>query len=323
MYSIKIPENENKSRLDRCIRRLIGEINQSILEKYLRNKSILLDNKKSSASQNVRTNQIISYSKNIEFNKRGDNKILDEKELDYYRGLSKKIVIEETKDWIALNKPNNIAVQGGTSQKFHLDNMIKFMCSNEEDDLKLVHRLDKDTSGLLLISKNQKSARQLSKLFKEGKIVKIYIALVSPSPVNNKGIVETKIAKLGNKLLKNMPINNKIGKTAKTEYHVLEKMQDQVAFVALYPITGRTHQLRLHMKHIGSPIIGDRKYFNEIRDQKFVKKTSKLKLHSLLLKLPKEKLLEAKMPQHFIEDLKFFGINTHKKEKIFQLFNKS
>jgi len=155
MLVIKIPETEDGSRIDRCIRRILGNINQAMLEKYLRLGLILLDNKKIKSSVKVNTGQLVKYSSHIKF-ENGKIKQFNQVDINnYYKNLYKKIFIKETKDFIAINKPCGLAVQGGSSQKYHVDDMLKCIFYDETAP-KLVHRIDKDTSGLLLVAKNQK-----------------------------------------------------------------------------------------------------------------------------------------------------------------------
>ncbi len=322
MKSFLVPEQENNSRLDRCIRRILGNINQSLLEKYLRQRLILVNTKKAKASQKVKVGQLIYYAKSILFEKIKTENITDfsDSEVKFYKELYNKIVINETEGWITLNKPNNIAVQGGSKQKFHLDNFLKVNFHNMSQKPRLVHRLDKDTSGLLLIAKNQFAARSISRFFKEGKIIKIYYALVSPSPKDKFGIIKTRINKLKNLNINKMGISENQGKHSITKFNVLEKLNDDLALVALNPITGRTHQLRIHMQHIGSPIIGDKKYFNFVSEASKIDKDHLLKLHSGILKIPKEKMMIANLPKHFKDTLEYYGIKLMKPEKIYNYF---
>ena len=319
MDSILVTEEENNSRLDRVIKRVLGNINQALLEKLLRQKLILVENKKAKSSQRVKKNQVISYSNSIVFNKNEKENFISNDDINYYKVLFSKILIRETKNWISINKPNRLAVQGGTKQNFHIDNFLKVNFNNNRNKPKLVHRLDKDTSGLLIIAKNQVSARNLSKYFKEGKITKIYYALVSPCPTNQKGVINTKIVKKNSFSKNKMFVSDFNGKNAVTKYLILDKLDKKLALVALFPITGRTHQLRLHMSHIGCPILGDKKYSNNDRESKFLDYEKELKLHAAILKIPNEKILEAKLPSHFKDAIKYFGLDIKKKKDVYNL----
>ena len=165
MLNIKIPEKEHGTRLDRCVRRLLGQLNQSLLEKFLRSGMILLDGKKAKSSTKVSYGQELNYSQKLSFDKPYQVKKISEYNEKYYKNLFKKIFIKETTEYIAINKPGGLAVQGGSKQKFHIDDMLKCI-SNDNILLKLVHRIDKDTSGLLLLAKDNKAAKKLTSFFK-------------------------------------------------------------------------------------------------------------------------------------------------------------
>ena len=231
-------------------------------------------------------------------------------------------MIKDTKNWLCINKPNNLAVQGGSKQEVHIDDLLKVNFENSDYKPKLVHRLDKGTSGLLLVAKNQIYAKTFSKYFKDGKIIKIYYALVSPSPKNEEGIISTKINKTASFTNNRMHVSDNIGKRSITKYKVIDKLDKKLAFVALFPLTGRTHQLRLHMHYIGSPIIGDKKYFlNEINDD-IINYTKELKLHAAILKIPDEKILHAKLPKHFKDAVEFYGLNLNTKSNVYNYFER-
>ena len=209
-----IPESEDKSRLDRCLRRNLGEINQSLLEKSLRNKYILLNGKKAKASDKIVKDQIITYEASI-FSKRKKvlSKISKNKK-SFYLDLYKKTLIKENMNWIILNKPNQIAVQGGTGQNKNIDELLKLISDNHQ--FKLVHRLDKDTSGILVIAKNLQTAKNFHDYFKNKRIIKLYLAIVSPSPSKNKQYITSNIEKSSFLNVRKMKISETLGKFAKT-----------------------------------------------------------------------------------------------------------
>ena len=234
MLNIKIPEKEDGTRLDRCVRRLLGQINQSLLEKFLRSGMILLDRKKAKSSTKVSCGQELNYSQKISFEKPYQVKKISEYNETYYKNLYKKIFITETSEYIAINKPSGLAVQGGSKQKFHVDDMLKFI-STDNTSLKLVHRIDKDTSGLLLLAKENKVAKKFTSFFKDRKIIKTYLAIVSPCPNDDIATIDLPLLKSGTKDYQRMLVDQNVGKRAITEYKVLDKVGSHVALVALYP----------------------------------------------------------------------------------------
>lgn len=289
-----IPDSEDNSRLDRCLRRNLGEINQSLLEKSLRNKHILLNGKKAKASDKIKKNQVVTYEVSIFLKSKKVIPVIGENKKSFYLDLYKKTLIKENKNWIILNKPNKIAVQGGTGQKVNIDELLRLISS--ENQFKLVHRLDKDTSGILIIAKNLKTAKIFHGFFKNSRIIKIYLAVVSPPPLKNEQHITSNIEKSNFLNSRKMKTSDIKGKFAKTYMKILTK-NSRYALVLLYPITGRTHQLRVHMNYIGCSIIGDKKYkLNET----FKDNENFLKLHSYIIKFPEEDYIKAQLPEHFI-----------------------
>ncbi len=309
-----IPESEDNSRLDRCIRRNLGKINQSLLEKSLRNKHILLNGKKAKASDKVEKNQIITYEASLFFNDKNVFSKISKNKNFFYLDLFKKTLIKENKNWIILNKPNKIAVQGGTGQNKNIDELLRSI--SKDSQFKLVHRLDKDTSGILVIAKNLKTAKIFHDFFKNKRIIKLYLAVISPPPSKNEQYITSNIEKNSFSNVRKMSTSDVKGKFAKTYMKTLVK-NSKYALVLLYPITGRTHQLRVHMNYIGCSIIGDRKY---TLSEKFKNNENFLKLHSYIIKFPKENFIKAPLPKHFINFMKEnkLNIDLEKVEKYFE-----
>ena len=328
MLNIKIPEKEDGTRLDRCIRRLLGQINQSLLEKFLRSGMILLDGKKTKSSTKVSSGQELNYSQKISFE--GTYRVKNTSECNdkYYNNLFKKIFIKETSEYIAINKPCGLAVQGGSKQKFHIDDMLKYI-STDNISLKLVHRIDKDTSGLLLLAKDNKAAKKFTSFFKDRKIIKTYLAIVSPCPNYDIGTIDLPLSKSSTKNYQRISVDQNIGKRAITEYKVVDKVGQRVALVALYPKTGRTHQLRVHLEYINAPIVGDNKYrglsevymssqnlpeHKKLSQIKWIPNNIKnLQLHAYSITIPQSETITAEVSEDFKQNLKFLGLKLPSK----------
>ncbi len=293
-----IPESEDKSRLDRCLRRNLGKINQSLLEKSLRSKHILLNGKKAKASDKIEKNQIITYKSSLFLNGKKVFSEISKNKKSFYLDLYKKILTKENKNWIILNKPNKISVQGGTGQSKNIDELLRSISNNCQ--FKLVHRLDKETSGILVIAKNLKTAKFFHDLFKNKRIIKLYLAIVFPPPAKNEQYITSNIEKSSFSNVRKMTTSDVKGKSAKTYMKTLVK-NSTYALVLLYPITGRTHQLRVHMNYIGCSIIGDKKY---ILNENFKDNENFLKLHSYIIKFPEENYIKAPLPDHFVNFMK-------------------
>ena len=324
MASLVIPTSEDGSRLDRCIRRILGNINQGLLEKHLRSGFILLDNKKVKSSEKVKSGQLLQYSEKLNFSNLTTDRKLNQVSENFYKTLYDQIYIKENDNYIALNKPSGLAVQGGSGIKYNIDEMLKYKFGKNKTP-KLIHRIDKDTSGLLLVAKDQISAKKFANYFKERKILKVYLALVSPIPKIESGTINSSLIKSGIEGNQKMIIDNDNGKVAITEYKVLNDIGSRVGLIALYPKTGRTHQLRVHLESINAPIMGDRKYkglsdvYSSALNLPGHKNVSNIKwkpdniknlqLHAYCITLPSGETIEAPITDEFKRNLDFLGLD--------------
>jgi len=178
----------------------------------------------------------------------------------------KSITLFEDRDVLVLNKPMGLAVQGGSGTVRHVDGMLDALRDKDGQRPRLVHRLDKDTSGVLLVAKTRLAAANLAKTFRSRSARKIYWALVAGVPKVKQGRISTFLAKGGGpegELMRIADHGEKHAMHAETYYAVVEQAAQILSWLSLKPVTGRTHQLRAHCDHIGHPIIGDPKYFDK------------------------------------------------------------
>ena len=200
-----------------------------------------------------------------------------------------------------------MAVQGGTNTSRHVDGMLEALRFELNEKPKLVHRIDKDTSGVLVLARNRTWADRLTKAFREHTLPKTYLALVNSCPKNPAGEIKAPLEKCGGKSLVSPD-----GKPAATVYKTLDEVGSKFALVEASPLTGRTHQIRAHMEYIGCPIVGDDKYFGGEKRQKYASIPDKLYLHAYKIDLSalynKKTVIKAALPEHFKKALAALGI---------------
>ncbi len=284
--NIKILNNLNQ-RLDKYLKNKYTSLTQGFIEKNIRKKNILINNSITKANYLVKLNdelKIFNFHEALY-----KNKIIFKKKIKIPKEILnqfKRSIKFENNDFIVLDKWSQIATQGGSKINISIDHIIK----NINSQYRLVHRLDKETSGLLLIAKNLNYAKKLSYLFKQKKITKHYIALCEGNPKNNYSQVKLEIK---NKKLK---IENTL-----TNYKLLNKNK-VISSILFNPQTGKTHQLRIVSKNLGCPIVGDQKYNIHSKYSK-----EKLMLHAIALKFEvntKKFEFISKLPNHFLSFVK-------------------
>ena len=292
--NIKILENFNL-RLDKYLKYKYTSLTQGFIEKNIRKKNILINNSTTKASYLVKINdelKILNFHENLY-----KNKIIFKKNIQISNKILaefKRSIIFENKSFIVLDKWSQIATQGGSKIKISIDQIIQ----NINSQYRLVHRLDKETSGILLIAKNLEYAKKLSSLFKQKEITKFYIALCEGSTKNNYSKVKLDIKSKKNK------IENTV-----TNYKVINK-NNGISLILFNPQTGKTHQLRIVSKNLGCPIVGDKKYNIH---SKYIKEN--LMLHAFAIKFiidSKKFEFVSKLPDYFFNFLKKNNLKIHK-----------
>lgn len=230
------------------------------------------------------------------------------------------MILHQDRHLIVLNKPPGLAVQGGSGQRKHIDALLGALADWPGERPRLVHRLDKDTSGLLVLGRSARAAADLAAAFKARSTEKLYWALVKRVPSPAKGRIDLALDKLPGRGGEKM-VASRTGKKAQSLYAVIDRAAGRAAWVALKPITGRTHQLRVHMAEIGHPIVGDGKYGG---DDAFLGGliSKKLHLHARGLALPHPAggtfQITAPLPQHMRTAWDAFGWDPDMAEDPFQ-----
>ena len=291
-------------RLDRAIRRQFPSFKQGQLEKLLRQGRIRVDAQKVKAGTRVHSGQKIEFAFDVpSYLAAQGSHITDIAAPNISDSVKRKALrqleswrIGETDEWMAINKPAGIAVQGGSGTNNHIDRLLHEGFGAERP--KLVHRIDKDTSGILLLAKSQKSARDLTALFKEQAISKTYLAFCigNPSNPSKSRKISAPIAKSSQKGIEKMAVDPEQGLTAITLFETLYS-DNGISMVCLRPLTGRTHQLRVHMDFHGTPILGDGKYAGR-KAHPSAGFARKMHLHAHFLSLPNGHLITARVPEY-------------------------
>ena len=266
---IEVAEGDGDQRLDRWFRRLFPQVSQGRLEKLCRKGEIRVDGGRVKAASRLQVGQSVRIPPLPD--QAAPARPADSKISPADAALMREMVIYRDDDMIVLNKPAGLPTQGGSGQKRHIDGLSEALRFEAEEKPKLVHRLDKDTSGVLVLARNRQAARGLADAFRHRDTRKIYWAAVAGVPSPSPGTIKFGLVKAGGRgrggegekmhcIHPRDVAETEGAKRATTDYFVLSRLASRAAWVALVPITGRTHQLRAHMAEIGHPIIGDGKY---------------------------------------------------------------
>jgi 23S rRNA pseudouridine955/2504/2580 synthase len=261
VQTVTVSGDENGMRLDRFFEARYPGLSFSHIQRIIRKGEVRVNGKRAQPKDRLQSGQVVRIPPlKIAPPQPRDDASDDQKN----RAFIKSITLHEDDDVLVLNKPMGLAVQGGSGTYRHLDGMLDSLRDKSGQRPRLVHRLDKDTSGCLLVAKTRFAATALAKTFRTRSARKIYWALVVGVPRPKQGRVSTFLAKEDREDESMMRIarhGEEGASHAVTYYAVVETAAQKLAWLSLKPVTGRTHQLRAHMEHIGHPIIGDEKYF--------------------------------------------------------------
>ncbi|WP_338453426.1 RluA family pseudouridine synthase [Candidatus Bealeia paramacronuclearis] len=262
----QIPEDFIGARLDKWLKHEVPALKQGMIEMMLRKGSIRVNGVKVKSSYRLVGSDEVLYPDDL-----GEIKVMDRpkrRKLPVPAQMIKdlrKCILYEDDDILVINKPAGLSAQGGTGQTQHLDSILEAMMGPGHGAPKLVHRLDKDTSGVMVVAKNLKTAQFLTREFSQKTIAKIYWAIVVGVPGKREGEVQLPLEKATFGDLEKIIVNED-GKYASTYYRVKDALGKAFAWLELEPHTGRTHQLRVHCadtRGLNCPILGDGKYGGE------------------------------------------------------------
>ena len=310
-----VTESEKDIRLDRWFKRHYPSVSHGLLEKLLRKKNILVDSKKASTNLRLQPGNVIKIPSLEMTQKVPQEKKLSQKDIAFVQGM----VLYKDNDIIVLNKPAGLAVQGGSKTTRHIDGLLDALKFDYEEKPRLVHRLDKETSGILVIARTVQSAGYFSKLFKTKAIHKTYWALVDGYPRPNKGKIEAPLMQKKVEPTADKRMVDEDGLEAVSLYQVQDHLADKISWLQMSPLTGRTHQLRIHAAEVlKTPILGDKRY-GKRADVKGL--PTKMFLHARAISIPvtskKDLVVEAPLPIHFQKAFQQFGFSEKNVKSLF------
>ena len=305
------PDDEG-IRLDRWFKRHLPDIGFATISRWARTGQIRVDGKRADPADRLVTGQVLRVPPGGDapaIKGQRERKPLTPEQRD----LALDMVIRTTPSAYVLNKPPGLATQGGSGTFEHVDGLLDALAQESDPRPRLVHRLDKDTSGVLLIARTPGSAAAFSKHFSGRSARKIYWALVIGVPTIEDGLIELPLGKQpGSGGEKMMVDQSEHGQSARTRYRVIDRAGNRAAWVELQPMTGRTHQLRVHMAAIGHPIVGDGKYGGP---DAFLSGTISRKMHlharRLVIPAPGGDTIDvtADLPDHFAASMLNLGFD--------------
>ncbi|HLO20734.1 MAG TPA: RluA family pseudouridine synthase [Sphingomicrobium sp.] len=308
-----VSEDDDGIRLDRWFKRHMPEVSFNLVSRWARTGQLRLAGKRAVPGDRVEAGQQIrippAEATPVRASRRQPRReSLTKDEEQFVRDM----VIYEDNQALVLNKPPGLATQGGTKTNQHLDRLLDGL-AGEAGRPKLVHRLDKDTSGALLVARSARSAGHFAKAFSGRTARKVYWALVVGVPDSEWGVIDAPLAKQPGTGGEKMHIDPEHGLPAKTRWRLIDRAGNRAAWIELQPLTGRTHQLRAHMAAIGHPIVGDAKYGGA---EAFLTGgiSRKLHLHARRIRIdaPDGGVIDvtAELPAHIAESLATLGFDA-------------
>jgi 23S rRNA pseudouridine955/2504/2580 synthase len=308
----EVSEDEDGMRLDRWFSRHFPQLGFGRLQKLIRNGEVRVDKAKVETSTRLGAGQSVRIPPIDDPGTVRPVKVNSED-----ARFLKDLILYEDDDLFVFNKPHGLAVQGGSGTVRHLDGLLKSLPNKQGEAPRLVHRLDRDTSGCLVVAKTAAAATHFGKVFMSRSARKIYWALVAGNPTPRQGEISCFIAKRVTEDGEQMVVvkNGAPGAVHSSSYYsTTDTASRRFAWVTLKPVTGRTHQLRVHMAQLGTPIIGDPRYFNIENWMAAPGLGEGLHLHARRIALPlrngKRLDISAPLPPHMRESWDALGFDA-------------
>ena len=306
-----VDQGEEGVRLDRWFKRRWPHLNHIQIQKLTRSGQIRVDGARAKPDTRLVAGSQVRVPPLPDAPPPRAKGELDQRDTAFIRSL----VIYEDEEVLALNKPSGLAVQGGTKTVRHVDRLLSAWGEGLERP-RLVHRLDRDTSGVLVLGKTPQAAAKLAGAFAKRRAQKIYWAIVAGFPKPGEGVLELPLVKKGvgdREMMTPAEPQDPRAEAAETEFVTLARAGPRAAWMALWPHTGRTHQLRAHMLAMGHPILGDPKYNSEVSVE--LSGDLKMQLHARRLVLPHPSrgtlMLEAPLSPEMKAGFERFGFDEH------------
>ncbi len=315
---LDVAVDEAGLRLDRWFKRHYPELGHGRLERLLRTGQVRLDGKRVKAGDRIEAGQAVRVPPLDQTNssdtaasansERGNGeRVLSRSDVDSIRAR----ILYRDDDVMVINKPAGLAVQGGTNTSHHLDGLLDALRFDAVERPKLVHRLDKDTSGVLVLARSTHAASKLTACFRGRDARKLYCAITVGVAQPEGGHIDLALAKESGPRGERVATAGEAGLKATTLYQVMDTIGDKAAYVHLSPLTGRTHQLRVHMLALKTPILGDGKYGGAGAFLSGMETAKQLHLHARRIVMPHPRSGEidvvAPLPPHMIETCGLLG----------------
>lgn len=310
--NVTVQKEESDIRLDRWFKRHYPQLSHIRLEKLLRKGNVRIDGKRAKASDRVEAGQVIRVPPLGPLEDQADRPRREARASAEDLAMIRRCVLYRDDSVIVLNKPPGLATQGGTGTTVHVDMLLDALTFDSTERPRLVHRLDKDTSGVLLLGRTPAATAKLAAAFKSRAARKVYWALVVGVPDPREGTIKAPIAKQEGAKGEKMEVSED-GQRATTDFEVIENAAKTVAWLQMRPLTGRTHQLRVHAAYLGTPILGDGKYGGAEAHLQGQGVSRKLHLHARAIQCPHPDggtlRVIAPLPRHMAESFEFFGFD--------------